>query len=132
MDFIELWVLFHGETSFGVDVRIPERKNAWSSNNMETLFVKLPEANKGQRKVVARASFTKCGESTNFSRTYTAVPRRTLAEIPRLTPASNNKQIFGPSAFGDFERQRVQKEVEGKGHHLFWVEWKPVSVFLNG
>ena len=92
--------------------------------------MKLPDATKAQRKVVARSSFTKCGEATNFSRTYTGVPIRTLSEIPRLTTASK-QQKFGSSAVGDFCRERVRKEVEEKGHPLFWGEWKPVSLYLT-
>ena len=130
VEFIEVWVLFDGETSFGVDVRNPKRENVCSSNNVGTLFVKLPEANKGQRKVVARASFTKCGESTNFSGTYTGVPCRTLAEIQRLATGSK-QQICGSSAVGEFCRERVRKEVEEKGHPLFWGEWKPGSLDLT-
>ena len=36
------------------------------------------------------------------------------------------KESIGPSAVGDFTKDRVQKEVQEKGHPLFWGEWKPV------
>ena len=79
---------------------------------METMFVALPSASTGQRKVVARtAAFTKSGEATNFSRTSTGVPFRHLAELPRVT-ADGKEGIFGKSAVGNFSKQRVQKDVE--------------------
>ena len=103
---------------------------AWSSCNVETLLVKLPEATKGQRKFIPRDSFTKCGESTNFSKTFTGVPARTLAGIPRLT-TDGKTMICGPLAVGNFERQRVQNEVERGGRPLFLGGWKPVSLFTT-
>ena len=127
-DFTELWVLYNMETSLSTDVRNPKRKVAWSSANMETLFALLPAVAKGQRKMVARDLFTKSGESTNFSRSYSGVPFRNLLEIPRLTE-EGKKQIMGQAAVGAFTKERVKREVEAKGHPLFWAEWKPVNLF---
>ena len=46
------------------------------------------------------------------------------------TPTSEAKtSILGPAAVGAFEKERVNKEVEAKGHPLFWGEWKPISLF---
>ena len=92
---------------------------------MEVLFVKLP---KGQRKLVSRELFKKCGESTNFSRSFTGVPFRNLAEIPRLTP-NEIKIILGKDAVAAFDKDRVHKEVLERGHPLFWGEWKPVTLY---
>ena len=39
------------------------------------------------------------------------------------------KEILGQSAVGDFEKTRVQKEVNEKGHPLYWGEWKPVHYY---
>ena len=127
-EFVELWVLYDMETSLHTDVRNPKRKLAWSSSNMETLFALLPHAHKGQRAVVPRDLFTKSGESTNFSRSYSGVPFRNLKEIPRLTPEAKGK-ILGVAAVGAFEKERVQKEADARGHPLFWGEWKPVTLF---
>ena len=124
-DFVELWVIYDQETSMGKDVRNPKRKLPWSSQNMEVLFVKLP---KSRRKLVSRGLFNKCGESTNFSRSFTGVPFRNLAEIPRLTPDAK-KMILGNAAVGAFDRDRVDKEVLERGHPLFWGEWKPVTFY---
>ena len=129
-EFLELWVVYDMETRLNTDVRNPKRKVAWSGANMETIFVALPSAIKGQRKVVARTAFTKSGEATNFSRTFTGVPFRNLAELPRVT-ADVKEGILGRSAVGTFNKQRVQKEVEEKGHPLFWGEWKPIQLWTT-
>ena len=96
---------------------------------MEVLFVLLPQSGKtGQRTLVDRDHFTKSGESTNFSRSYTGVPFRNLVEIPRMTD-ERKKEILGTAAVGAFTRQRVEKEVRENGHPLMWGEWKPVQLF---
>ena len=115
--FTELWIVYDLETSLRQDVRNPKRKLAWSGQNMETLFVILPQKNKGQRHLVARNLFTKSGESTNFSRSYTGVPFRNLAEIPRLQ-AEAKANILGPSATGTIAKTRVEREVAERGHPL--------------
>ena len=63
---------------------------------------------------MARDHYTKSGESTNFCRSYTGVAFRNLYEIPRST-SGMKKEILGRSAVGDFEKTRVQKEVNEKG-----------------
>ena len=123
--FMALWVIYDTETTLKQDVRNPKRKVAWSSANVETLFVKLPPKRKQQ--LVARDTFNKCGESTNFCRSYSGVPFRNLAEIPRLTIEARIR-ILGHSAVGEFPN-RVQKDVAQKGHPLLWGEWKPVSLY---
>ena len=129
-DFTELWLVYDMETSLNTDVRNPKRKNAWSCANVEIIFALLPQMEKGQRKVVARDLFTKCGESTNFSRSYSGVPFRNIAEIPRCTEAQK-RDILGMAAVGAFDKQRVMMEVAEQGHPLFWGEWKPVSLFAT-
>ena len=125
--FMELWIIYDMETSLKQDVRNPKRKVAWSSANVETLFVKLPPKRKQQ--LVARDTFNKCGESTNFCRSYSGVPFRNLDEIPRLS-SEGKINILGTSAIGEFPADsRVHKYVALKGHPLFWGEWKPVALY---
>ena len=121
-DFVELWVIYD---QHGKDVRNPKRKLPWSSQNMESLFVKLP---KNRHKLVSRGLFNNCGESTNCSRSFTGVPFRNLAEIPRLTPNAKTL-ILGKAAVGACDDDRVVKEVLERGHPLFWGEWKPVTLY---
>ena len=106
----------------------PTHKLAWSGVHKETRFVSLPMASKGQRKCASREVFTKCGESTNYSRSYTEIESRTLEEIPRLTVEDKSK-ILGSAAIGAFVRDRAAKYVEAKGHPLFWSERKPISLY---
>lgn len=123
----ELWTIYDMEGSLNTDVRNPKRKVAWSCANMESVFAFLPLDNKSKNKLVARDTFTKCGESTNFSRSYSGVPFRNLKEIPRVTPEMK-QSILGQAAVGAFEKARVQAEVQERGHPLFWGEWKPVAL----
>ena len=129
-DILEEWILFRKEKESQmvgrwrpicetrtVDVCNPKRKKAWSGANMETIFVSLPAKKKGQRNLVARDLFNKCGESTNFTRSYSGVPFRNLAETPRLT-SEKKAFILGKSAVGDFNKSPVQQEVTQKGHPL--------------
>ena len=127
-DFLELWVVYEGEASLRRDSRNPKRKVAWSGNDNEVLFMSLPSATRGKRKLVNRESFMQCGESTNYSRSYTGVQNRTLENIPRLT-AEDKAAILGHSAVGCFQRERVQNDVDSNGHPLFWCEWKPISLY---
>ena len=127
-NFVELWMIYDMETSLHQDVRNPKRKQAFSGENLEVLFVALPTRNKSHQGLVPRDTFNKCGESTNFSRSYSGVPHRNLADIPRLTAAAK-RNILGNSAVGDFGKIRVHKEITEKGHPLLWGEWKPHTFF---
>ena len=127
-EWMEIWVIYDLETTMRQDVRNPKRKLAWGSHSCEILFVRLPRKTKGQRKLVPRDMYTKCGESTNFSRSYSGVAFRNLSEIPRLTDDAK-KAILGNAAVGAFDRERVDKEVSERGHPILWGEWKPVNFY---
>ena len=100
MRLFELWVVYEGESCLGRDPRNPKRKFQWSGNDVEFLFVAFPSGIRGKRKVINRELFMKCGESTNYSRSYTGVMSRRLEAIPRLT-AEDKARILGESAIGD-------------------------------
>ena len=131
--FTELWVVYDMEQSLHTDVRNPKRKIAWSCANMEVVFALLERDNKPQHRIlVNRDNFTKSGEVSNFSRSFTGVPFRNLAEIPR-TDEKLRKSILGPTSIASFRtegwKKRVLQEIEKKGHPLFWGEWKPVPLY---
>ena len=119
------------EKSLHTDVRNPKRKVAWSCANIEVVFALLGTSHKRSHLgIVSRDNFTKSGEVSNFSRSFTGVPFRNLAEIPRC--AENLKaSILGQAAVGALKdgKTRVFREVEAKGHPLFWGEWKPVQLY---
>jgi len=131
-EFIELWLVYDMETSLNTDVRNPKRKLAWSGANTEIIFAMPPQAGKGgkARKIIARDVYANSGEATNCCRSYTGVPFRNLAEIPRMTKDTKVK-ILGASAVGDMGKDRVAKEIDEKGHPLFWGEWKPVHYYAR-
>ena len=107
--FTELWVVYDMETSLRQDVRNPKRKIAWGAQNLETLFVVFSgDRTQTGYSLVDRDLFPKSGESSNFSRSYTGVPFRNLAEIPRLK-AECKQRILGPAAVGAFAKERVFK-----------------------
>ena len=66
---MELLIIYEGASSFSQDLRNAKRKLARGDTcHNEVLFVSLPSATKGQRKITNREAFIKCGESTNYSR----------------------------------------------------------------
>ena len=132
-DFLERWIIYEGEACLSQDLRNVKRKIAWGGTcHNEVLFVSLPSATKGQRKIIKREAFTKCGESTNYSRSYTGVQHRTFDTIPRLT-AADKAAILGQASIGDgiFARDLVQNDIDLKGHPLFSCEWKPTSLYTE-
>ena len=127
--FTELWIVYDMEKSLHTDVRNPKRKIAWSCANMEVVFALLDQSRRNHLGIVNRDTFTKSGEVSNFSRSFTGVPFRNLAEIPRLVESAK-AAILGQAAVGACsEKKRVQQELESKGHPLFWGEWKPVQLY---
>ena len=78
---------------------------------MEILFLALPPKSKCRQPLVSRDVFNKCGESTNFSRSYSGVPFRNLAEIPRLTSEAKGQKsacLDEPLIMAFAERGAVQ------------------------
>ena len=126
----ELWIVYDMETKLHTDIRNPKRKNAFSCANFEIVFAVLAECIRGQRTLTVRENFTKSGESTSFCKSYTGVPFRNLVEIPRVT-ADTKRHLLGPSAVGDFTKDRVKKEIAERGQPLFWAEWKPVGLMVH-
>ena len=58
-----------------------------------------------------RSIFNKCGESSNFHRTFSGVQMRTPPEMPRVSK-EDKVAILGASAVGEYKRSSVKKEVE--------------------
>ena len=92
------------------------------------MFVSLGTSVKGQRKIISRDTFTKCGESTNYSKSYSGIDSRTLGDLPRLT-SDDKAKILGKAAIGAFAKERVNKDIQAKGRPFFWGEWKPIMLY---
>ena len=75
-----------------------------------------------------RSVFNKCGESSNFHRTFSGVQMRTPREMPRVSK-EDKVAILGASAVGEYKRSSVKKKAELRGHLLFWREGKPIELF---
>ena len=79
------------------DPRVPGRQTSFVSNNKEVLIIVMPT--KGTTKVVQRAEFNSCGESSTSFTTYTGVPARRFSELPRMD-ADSKGSILGVAAAG--------------------------------
>ncbi len=76
-------------------------------------------------KTRARANFSACGEKSTHTRTYSGVPWRSLASLPRM--ALEVKDGVTGVTSPAYE-ELVATETKTKGHPLFWretldVEW---------
>jgi hypothetical protein len=119
----DVWVTYESCPS---DVRTPGRKIAFASNNREMMFVILP-AQRRYFKTQSRSIGTAAGEATTHDCTYTRVPRRPLASLPRLSVKQKADMIGQP--IPEVQGKSVQAEAS-KGHPLFWQEFKSIS-FLS-
>eukprot|EP00959_Pyramimonas_sp_CCMP1952_P235736 4926292-Pyramimonas_sp.AAC.1 len=79
-------------------------------------------------KVVDRAEFNSCGESSSAATTYTGVPMRQYCELPRMT-YETKASILGNAAAGAVKGKRAQKDIESKGHPFSHLEVKPLHLW---
>ena len=108
------------------DPRVPGRVTSFVTNNKEVMMCALP--NKCATKVVQRAEFNSCGESSTASTTYTGVPMRRYCELPRMD-YDTKCAIFGVAASGAVKGQRAQRDIEAKGHPFSHCEVKPLNLW---
>ena len=100
----ECWLVYVFPTK-SEDPRVLGRQTSFVSNNKEVLISVMPT--KGATKVVQRAEFNSCGESSTSSTTYTGVPVRRFSELPRMD-ADTNTSIFGVAASSAVKGKRAQ------------------------
>eukprot|EP00959_Pyramimonas_sp_CCMP1952_P208164 4354540-Pyramimonas_sp.AAC.1 len=79
-------------------------------------------------KVVERAEFNTCGESSSAATTYTGVPMRQYCELPRMT-YETKASILGIAASGAVKGKRAQKDIEAKGRPFAHLEVKPLHLW---
>ena len=121
----ECWIVYKTPSKFQ-DPRTPARQSSFVSNNREVVLGCLPR--RGTSKVVQRAEFNTCGETSTASTTYTGVPMRTYGELPRMD-YDTKVSILGSGASGAVARPRVQKDIEDKGHPFSHCETKPLNLW---
>ena len=94
------------------DPRVPGRQTSFVSNNKEVIISAFQ--NRGSTKIVQRAEFNSCGESSSSSTTYTGVPMRRFSELPRMD-IDTTSAILGVAASGAVKAKRVQRDIDEKG-----------------
>jgi len=105
---------------------VPGRATSFISNNKEVAICALQK--RGTQKVLHRADFNKCGESSTSSTTYTGVPMRRYSELPRMS-CDTKSSILGVAASGAVQGKRLQKDMEEKGHPFSHCETKPLMLW---
>lgn len=106
------------------DPRVPGRVTCFACNNKEVAICSIPK--RGAMKVVQRAEFNLCGESTSSATTYTGVPMRQYGELPRMTYDAK-AAILGNAAAGAVKGRRAQKDIDANGHPFSHFEVKPLT-----
>ena len=108
------------------DPRVPGRSCSFSTNNKETAMCSLTK--RSNQKVLSRAEFNSCGESSTGSTTYTGVPMRRYSELPRMD-WDTKSAILGAAASGAVSGKRMQKSLEAHGHPFSHAEVKPLNLW---
>ena len=122
----EFWIVF-ALPQKNHDPRVPGRQTCFANNNREVAICSLP-AKRTVSKIVHRAEFNSCGETSTASTTYTNVPTRRYSELPRME-SGTKAGIFGSAAIGTVPRTRVQKDIDQHGHPFSHCEVKPLSLW---
>ena len=126
----ECWIVFPVPTK-KEDPRVPGRETSFASENKETLICALPQ-HRGTTRIVQRADFNSCGESSSTSTTYTGAPMRRLCELPRMS-TDTKSSILGVAASGAVKggpaRLSVQNDIDENGHPFSHCEVKPLSLW---
>ncbi|CAK0819347.1 unnamed protein product [Prorocentrum cordatum] len=121
----ECWCVYVQPTK-QEDPRVPGRVTSFACNNKEVAICSIPK--RGAMKVVDRAEFNSCGESSSAATTYTGVPMRQYCELPRMT-YETKASILGNAAAGAVKGKRAQKDIESKGHPFSHLEVKPLHLW---
>jgi len=120
--YVDAWIIYG--PPLATDPRFPKRKVAFNSKNRETMHMHLPQL-KTKMKARERDSFKLLGESTTHELTYTGVPIRSLAELPRFAVDAKH-EITGQTGTPTFD-DKIAADVAKNGVPLFWSDWKPIS-----
>ena len=100
---------------------------SFASNNKEAALFSWPTG-KAKEKVQHRAEFNVCGEVSTTSTTYTGIEMRRFGELPRMEH-DTKLSILGSTASGVAGSQRIQSDIDEKGHPFSWAETKPLNLW---
>ena len=109
------------------DPRAPGRSVSFAVNNKEAALFSWPTG-KAKEKVQHRAEFNVCGEVSTTSTTYTGIEMRRFGELPRMEH-DTKLSILGSTASGVAGSQRIQSDIDEKGHPFSWAETKPLNLW---
>ena len=79
-----------------------------------------------QKKIIYRSEFNSCGETSNAATTYTGISMRSLSELPRMS-YQTKQSILGAASCASVPTQRMQRDIDEKGHPFSFHEVKPIS-----
>ncbi|CAK0884263.1 unnamed protein product, partial [Prorocentrum cordatum] len=119
----------HEQPTKKVDPRSAARASSYTKNNRETAIFSMPL--KGPpRKVVHRAEFNACGESSTADTSCIGIPMRRFSELPRMDHETKMSLLGAAScASADGEHPRLQGDIGSKDHPFSHGEVKPLSLW---
>ncbi len=120
---VEVWCVYSNPAKKD-DPRGAARAHSYSINNREMAFFSLPVG--GARSVVHRSMFNSCGENSSAATTYTGISVRRLSELPRMS-YDTKMSILGANAVAEIRMQRLQEDINERGHPFSHNEVKPIS-----
>ena len=109
------------------DPRVPGRQTTFAANNREAAICSLPK--KTGLRVLQRAEFNSCGESSTSATTYTGIPMRHFRELPRMDAATKESILGGTAAQEAGNRRRLNKDILARGHPFSTWEVKPITLW---
>ena len=110
------------------DPRVPGRSVTFASNNKEAALFSWP-IGKTKEKVIHRAEFNSCGETSTTSTTYTGINMRRFGELPRMDYDTKSRILGSSTAAGVAAGKKMQADIDEKGHPFSWAEAKPIALW---
>ena len=110
-----------------LDIRFPNRKTYGALSNMETVVLALPFS-RSKMRARPRLNYSACAEKTSHSRSYSAVPWRSLSSLPRMA-LDVKEGVVGVTL--PVYPEIVTKEASRKGHPFFLAEVLDVEWYIS-
>ena len=110
----------------GDDIRSPSRKVFNALTNLEMVVGTLPIP-RVRMVTRLRSNFPACGETSTYTKSYSGVPWRSLASLPRMAKSVNDS-VTGITSPAD--EDVVFKETKTNGHPVSWKEMIDVEWYL--
>ena len=127
-DVTEIWFVYMQPVKT-MDPRVPGRSVNFAANTKESALCSWPRSSSSKDKVLARAEFNQCGETSTTSTSYTGIQMRRFGDLPRMN-CETKVNIFGATTI-DVEKgkERLKADIIQKGHPFSWAETKPMNLW---